>query len=287
MAYALRSSAMAITLENLNACLDRQKKELLEVFQKQKDDLLNELGKQKEDLLAEFDRKSNEWNVALQMVIDDARASKVLAEKNAGDILRLQSTVDTLVDTNKYQAAQIVELTNKVEDRTNRQLRNTLVFKGVREEEGEKSWDDTTAVLAKTIANIVPGLDVEEAKNIFERVHRGKPHEDGSTRRPRNIFAKVYRWCDAEHLKDDFRKANIANPDLKVYCEQKFGPLTTARRSHAMLVRRDLKKEKKIHSGFVAFPAKLLVKYTPDRKEKYVPYDNFSNMEVVFNNRKS
>ena len=52
MAYSLRSSStMSLTLQNLTAAIDRQKKELLDVFQNQKKELLDELAKQKEDIL--------------------------------------------------------------------------------------------------------------------------------------------------------------------------------------------------------------------------------------------
>ena len=40
-----------------------------------------------------------------------------------------------------------------VEARTNRQLRKTLVFRNIREEQSEKSWEDTDNVLASAIAD--------------------------------------------------------------------------------------------------------------------------------------
>ena len=279
MAYNLRS-AMALTLEKLNEALDKQKRDLLDEFTKQKLELLTSFENQKQDLLTEFEAKSQIWNDIVKKAVDEANEATKMAAQNAGEILRLKSTIEALVEANKGQSKKITDLSEKVEDRTNRQLRNTLVFKGIPETSNEKSWNQTRTVLAKTVAKCIHSLDEDTAYDLFERVHRGRPndHNKGA----RNIYAKLYRWDDAEHLKTAFRKLNVSDPNLKIFCEQKFGPMTTYRRNKAMTLRRDLKKDQKIYSGFVAFPAKLLVKFTADTKEKYVPYEDFSQTEVIY-----
>ena len=279
MAYNLRSTAMSVTLDNLNEALNKQKEDLLAEFSKQRTELLDSFERQKQDLLKEFDIKSQRWNDIVQKAVDEASVAKKMADQNGDEILRLKSTIETLVKVNDFQSKQMNDLSERLESRTNRQLRNTLVFKGIPETSKETSWNDTRVVLAETVAKCIPSLDQQTAHGLFERVHRGRANEHNKGRR--NIFAKLYRWDDAEQLKTDFRSLNIRNPNTKIYCEQKFGPMTTYRRNQAMTVRRDLKNDQKIYSGFVAFPAKLLVKYSADKKEKYVLYEDFSELEVI------
>ena len=216
----------------------------------------------------------------MDTAVGEATEVKKMADENADKILRLNSTIESLVTASKYQANQINYLTENVESRTNRQMRNTLVFKGIPESKEEKSWEQTRTVLAATVSKCIPRLSKDDAYNIFECVHRGRPNN--RTPGKRNTFAKLCRWDDAESLKSDFRKLNINDKNLKIYCEQKFGPLTTFRRNHAMAVRRKLMDDKAIFSGYVAFPAKLLVKKSRDKNEKYILYEDFSKMEVSF-----
>ena len=70
-------------MKKLNEALDRQKSDHLEELKKQQDELQN----------------------LLQTAVDEARDAKKLAEHNATEILRLKSTIDTLVDVNKSQAS--------------------------------------------------------------------------------------------------------------------------------------------------------------------------------------
>ena len=72
------------------------------------------------------------------------------------------------------------------------------------------------------------------------------------------------------------------NPGCHIYCEEKFGPKTTQRRNQAMIMRKQLKENGKIFNGYVAYPARLMVKTSNARGDKYILEQYFSNDEVNF-----
>ena len=194
-------------------------------------------------------------------------------------------------------------LDEHIENRTNRQLCKTLVFKGIPEMVSDfnssdnendsriqaaannnmrakkESWDDTEINLAKHISEIC-SMPVQEAKKIIERCHRSNPNPNYQGTGPRPIFAAFHSWKDSEWIKSEFRKNNIDNPGCHIYAEQKFGPKTTIRRNRAMLMRKRLKDDREIISGYVAYPARLMVKTS--NGEKYIMKKDFSKEEVNF-----
>ena len=79
-----------------------------------------------------------------------------------------------LVSSEEFQVSAIEsfrQLEEKLEDRTNRQLRQTIVVKGIPEKENEK-WTDTRNLLAKHVSKYYK-MDYKDAYALFERVHRG------------------------------------------------------------------------------------------------------------------
>ena len=77
-----------------------------------------------------------------------------------------------------------------------------------------------------------------------------------------------------------FRRASIRDTSNGVYVEQRYGATTTARRNHALAVRKGLKADGTISNGFISYPAKLMVKYRPG-DSKFILHEDFSEMEVT------
>ena len=260
--------------------------------------LTEELAKQRELLLADFeerhrqivteivnkfDEQTKSLQSSLQLAIDEGSEAEKMTAVSLEKVERLESTVGVLVETNKLQASQIHKLTNQLEERTNRQLRSTLVFKGIPEPPHEKFWEDTKTVLTEAVVNTVPNLNVQRARELFERVHRsGYTGKDGCKKGRRDIFVKMYDWNHGEQLNEDFRAARLSDREMKFSCEQKYGPLTTAKRNFALSERFKLKRDGVIVAGYVAYPAKLLVKKTHLRTETYSVYRDFSKFNVHF-----
>ena len=278
-----------VTLAQLKESLKKQKDDLLEEHFKrqeellkiQKDELLQVFTHQQEvlknELLLQFSKEHEKWNEELSAV-------KKIGEENASEILRLKGTIESLVSINKQQTDNVSKLTERLEDRTNRQLRSTLVFKGIPESPDERkgqkgAWDATRAVLSETLSKHIPSLSPEAGSSMFERIHRGKANKFSANKR--KIYARAFDWNMTEKIKRDLRQANINDKSLNLYCDQMYGPRTTFRRNLALERRRNLKKDKKIVSGFVGYPAKLFVKYTNNRDEKYSMLEDFSDEAVV------
>ena len=179
-------------------------------------------------------------------------------------------------------------LDERIENRTNRQLRKTLIFKGIPEKTVDnsssvkESWKDTEQILADKLSEICD-IPPAQADKLVERYHRANPNPKYKGSGPRPIFTAFYDWKDCELVKTDFRKNNMNNPSCHIYAEQKFGPKTTMRRNMAMIMRKELKNENEIVNGYVAYPARLMVKTSTIKGAKYICKKDFSKEEVIFN----
>ena len=164
----------------------------------------------------------------------------------------------------------IKSLEEKIEERTNRQLRETLVIRNVPELKPDESYNDTKELLAKLISDNVDDVSFDHAFNQIKRAHREsfrKDREQDSYRKgKRIIFAGLHSWDLCERIKESFRLKCILNRDFIISVDQKYGPLTTQRRRKALEKRKELKERGIISSGYLDFPAKLMVNYPGELK---------------------
>ena len=256
--------------------------------------LSNALKAQKDEIINEFKKEIKALSSKVENIKKIADEALNIAKQNKADIVKVSAEVDSLnekfnalnTEHNQLQVQSaakdqaIKNLENKLEDTTNRHLRKTLVIKGVKELENE-TWSATESVLAKTISEATDG-DVDEiaAARLIERAHRSRPNRQKQGRR--DIFVKMYDWKDSEYLKAKFAKKNIKDRKFKIYCEQKYGPITSARRNEALKARKALKSTGAITRGYVAFPAKLMVKLPNDSVDaKYRLHKDFSNIDIT------
>ena len=196
-------------------------------------------------------------------------------EKLSTENKELKSEISKLKMNSSSQQSKINAIEERIEDRTNRQLRKTLVLRGIAEDKENETWDETkdrVAFQKKTLYK-------NDAYELLERVHRAAPNPHYKGNAPRPIFAAIYSWPDAEKLVELFRKANIEKTTT-ISCDYKYGPLTTKRRSLAYKERKKLKEEGTIISGYVAFPARLMVKTSMGAK--YHCQKDFSKEKVMF-----
>ena len=182
-------------------------------------------------------------------------------------------------------------LAEKVEDRTNRQLRETLVFKNV-PEVGENDDDDdyqyTKELVAKIVSDYCNEVSYDEAIRSIKRAHRERKRTDDDEPHYREgkrfIFVAFHSWDLCQTILKTFRLKNINDRHFTISVEQKYGPMTTQRRSLAFQERKKLIDEGTITSGFVAFPARLLVNYPGEmnarNRKVYKSHSNFSKHKV-------
>ena len=234
-----------------------------------------------ETLIGEIDGKVENLKVA------HARELQILSDR----IKNIEEKVGPLENIPET----VQQLKEVVEERTNRQLRETLIFKNIEEKENEK-WEDTKILLAKLISETCQNISYNDAFHGIKRCHResakkqeqiannGRPSRAGK----RHIYAALYSWDLCQSIIESFRKRGISERNFNVYAEHMYGPLTTKRRGLALELRKKLKEEGTISGGYVAFPAKLFVNRVGnvdmEGKKVYNFHVDFSKHDVTDRN---
>ena len=215
-----------------------------------KSDLDEAVDKVTERLESFIDAKFSSVNEGFKNLEKSIQENKTVIEYQASEIESLKQENINLKSNLEHLSKKIEEievahvappdsntteklknLEERIEERTNRQLRQTLVIKGIRESKNE-SWDDTKSLLAKAISDNV-GMPLKSAETMLNRVHRSKPSKNINKINQRDIYANLYSWQDCENLIRDFRHLNISKK-TNIHVEYKYGPLTTFRRNEAL-----------------------------------------------------
>ena len=268
-----------------------------------------ELGEKIDNITARLDNYDSRLdNVEKSVAHTDNRLGELAAQLENGDLIvsqkfshitsrvaAMEAKIRELENVPK-QIDELGELPNRVdqlreeiENRTNRSLRETLVFKNVPEEEGENSYDDTKKLLATTINRHCPDITYDYAFSQIKRAHRERnrnfqEYAGQSREGKRLIFAAFHSWDLCQKLIETFRTKCIQDRNFNIAAEQKYGPLTSKRRQKAYLERKKLKESGVIASGYVDFPAKLMVNLPGDvdreNKKIYKLHTNFSRHPV-------
>ena len=256
---------------DVDACDDADSSESFVTSAELENILKEQLALQTSSLVNEINGLRKELEVTRQFAEDAIKRVEVC--ETTIDILKSENLV-LKEKIDRTQTEKLKNIEELIEDRTNRQLRNTLVIKGVADDRKE-TWEQTELKLVEEIvkAGIVP----KHARTMIERAHRGAPSEDQTG--PRPIFARFFSWKDSELVKSAITKLKIQNL-TKTMADQKFGPLTTQRRNMALLERKTLKAAGKITKAYIKFPAKLMVKSTNDANERYRCHKDYSKEDV-------
>ena len=209
---------------------------------------------------------------------DIARAKFEEMAKKIADLEEKVAVLDNVQD-------EIDHLAEKVEDRTNRQLRETLIFKNIPEDGDEESYQQSKELIATTISTHCEDITYEYALSQVKRAHREQNRYEGDHIRAgkRFIFAALHSWDLCQLVIETFREKNINDPLFTIHADQKYGPLTTKRRQLAFLQRKQLKDAGTITSGYVSFPAKLMVNFPGELnrgKKIYKLHTNFSRVKI-------
>ena len=134
---------MAVTLEGIRLLLDQQK----------------------EQLVIEINTKFDELKADIEMVRLAAERAESLAKANQNEIDEMKSEIAKLNDANTHLNALL-------DDQINRNMRTTLIFKGIKEEKDE-GWEQTEDRLVDVLSRHL-NLNKDNLKGMIERAHRGK-----------------------------------------------------------------------------------------------------------------
>lgn len=269
------------SVDEIKAANDETKAELTDKINELsgKFDVINgKLDKQAERI-EKAENKVDELEAKLNQTIEKLNVDfKTLSDR----VKKVEDEIGPLENIPKM----VLELRETVEERTNRQLRETLIFKNIPEEPNE-DWEATKALLATTISENCATISFDDAFDGIKRCHREsakKQERAENDERPsragkRNIFAAMFSWEMCQTIIESFRKN-----DSPIYAEQMYGPRTTKRRGLALQLRKQLKQEGVIAGGFVNFPAKLFVNYVghvdAEGKKIYKFHSDLSRAEV-------
>ena len=263
-----------VTKSSLQEMLDAQSREMKSYFSEQFEARLKPINDEISSLKAELQLKNEAINkLSSEMEVVKSTNDELVAAN--------KSLEDRISTCEKFQSSALESfkvLEEKLEDRTNRQLRQTIVVKGLPEKENEK-WSDTRHILAKHVSKAYQ-IDIKKANALFERVHRGGGEGFESKKKgKRDIYALCSKWDDSEFLVWNSFKANKNKPKKdRVFVEYKYGPLTTLRRGEAMKKRREIIDKKQFKNAYVKFPAILMAR--KDGEENYSVVQDFSNLSV-------
>ena len=176
-------------------------------------DLLNakfsELGTRLTSLKEKVDNVTKDIHLKLNAVETTAQETSTYAQENREVIEGLKFRLAELNETVSNQAITIHQLDIQVEDLKNRSLRKTLVFRNIKKQQSEKTWDNTKMVLANEISKHVQDFSKEETIKIIERVHRVlTANRNPSATKTPFLVAKITNLDMLEKIRSAIIKAN-------------------------------------------------------------------------------
>ena len=253
--------------ENLSRLIKDSVEELKVETKAVKDELLgkiNDVAASVDDINRRFEGQDRRITAAENNIIEIKAKYENVIENLHSTIKKLSERLEK-VEAKQTAAESIPKDLNDVkelvEERTNRQLRETLIFKNVPERGGGETYNKTREVLAELISTHCSDIGYDEAYQI-KRCHREKQREndDGPLRAgKRHIYCAFVNWYFSQQVLDAFKRKCIDDRNFVFAVDQKYGPLTTKRRGLALKERKRLKDEGTIDSGFIVYPAKLFV----------------------------
>ena len=266
-------SIMSSTSE-IQKIIDAQSRDLKTYINEQLDVRLKPINDEIASLKLELKQKVAEIDHLKSAIVDVKSINEQLVTANKS----LEARLVTLEDFQAASKESFKQLETRVEDRTNRQLRQTIVVKGLPEKKNE-TWTDTRNILAKYVSKSY-NMEFKTAYGMFERVHRGGGDgHDNKKKGRRDIYALCSHWDDSELLVWGSFAANRNKPKKdKVFIDYKYGPHTTLRRGEALKRRKEILEQKLYRNAFIKFPAVLMAR--KDGEDNYSKIEDFSNMDV-------
>ena len=231
--------------------------------------------KLKEFFNERFDRLEEKINLMMQTVLETEKRSKdneIELRAAISRISKLENAIEEIKNKDQQKNESIEELKDKtshlhdqLSEQTDRSLRTTLVFRGIKQDNTEKTWDDTKHMLADTLSNITR-LDPNAIFSNIERAHRGKADHRNDNKRPLPIFVKFLSWTFSDHLRHLVIQHNIKTQNGIIFVDQMYSKPVMDRRKLALKFRYELLEDEKKDkenvnmSYYLTYPANLMGK---------------------------
>ena len=162
-----------------------------------------------------MNKQFDELTQRLQEMNRKVSETTKLAEDNKRQIDYLVQERDSLSTKVEGQDRRISQLEEQIEDQINRNTRSTLVIRGIKHKNTEKTWNDTEDVLASTLCGYF-GWNKDQFIHDTNTDHRGTYKNSNSP-----IYVKFISWKVAQSVMTSIIYANRAGK-LNIFASQKY-----------------------------------------------------------------
>ena len=184
-----------------------------------------------------------------------------LAEENKRQIDYLVQERDSMSTKVEEQDRRISQLEEQIEDQINRNTRNTLVFRGIKRKNSEKTWNDTENVLANTLfvvtlAGSKISLYMTPTESIEEHIKT-------------LIYLYTSNICHGKLPKMWWPASFLQiSGKLNIFASQKYSKKIQDKMNSQLLKRKEFKQDedKKLWKSYDKFPGVLMVKKPGDHR---------------------
>ena len=220
----------------------------------------NNVKKITEKIIKKMDTKFDELSTRIEIIDRKAEAAESLAKQNQNSISNLTSESTALQEKITEQAKKIHELEVNIEDQINRNSRDTLVIRGIKKENQEKTWNNTSHVLSSSLCGLF-GWNANQFLSDIERAHRGDYKNPNSP-----IYVKFISWKVSQAVLDSIIRANRSR-QTNISASQKYSDKVQKRMNRLLITRQEFKndEEKSSWKSYVKYPGVLMVKKPEDR----------------------
>ena len=201
-------------------------------------DLLNakfsELGTRLTSLEDKLDSVTKDIHLKPKAVETTAQEASTWSTCAQGNREEIGLKLAELNETVSNQAIIINQLEVEV-DLKSRSLRKTLIFRNIKKQQSEKTWDDTKMVLANEISKNMQDFSKEEIIRYTEQTHHviTANRSPSATSAPPFLVAKITNWDMLEKIKSAIIKANQEG-NSAVFVSQMYSKSLTEERNAAL-----------------------------------------------------
>ena len=221
-----------------------------------------------------MNKQFDELTQRLQELNRKVSETTKLAEDNKRQIDYLVQERDSLSTKVEGQDRRISQLEEQIEDQINRNTRSTLVIRGIKHKNTEKTWNDTENVLANTLCSYF-GWNKDQLIHDTDRGHRGTYKNSNSP-----IYVKFMSWKVTQSVMTSIISANRAGK-LNIFASHKYSKRIQDKMNPQLLKRKEFKQDedKKLWKSYVKIPGVLMVKKPGD--QGYQIYDDDNNLSKL------
>ena len=190
----------------------------------------NNAKKITEKIIEKMDTKFDELSTRIEIIDRKAEAAESLAKQNQNSISNLTSGSTALQEKIAEQAKKIHELEENIEDQVNRNSRDTLVIRGIKKENQDKTWNNTSHVLSSSLCGLF-GWNPNQFLSNIERAHRGDYKNPNSP-----IYVKFISWKVSQAVLDSIIRANRSR-QTNISVRQKYSDKVQKRMNRLLITR--------------------------------------------------